>query len=108
MSVPGPWIVLLLLTAGWRTWTLMASDTILDGVRDRIFFRYGPRGGKTPRNAKALTWLECPYCAGFWNVIVWYAAWQLWPHATAWVAALFALSAGLILLEAVLSWLGGE
>lgn len=93
-GVPQPWEAIILVAAAWRTWVLLSRDAILDPLRDLIFL--DPDG--EPKNDKALDFLECPYCAGWWIALAWWGAWA----ATGWtlVAAVpLALSAGLVLIE---------
>lgn len=93
-AVPDPWEFVILAAAAWRIWHLLAVDAILDPVRDRIF-RYGDR------HEKALTFLECPYCAGFWITALWWAVWTQTDWALV-VAAPFALHAGMLTVERIL------
>lgn len=44
-------------------------------------------------DGKGELFLTCPWCAGFWIALGWYAAWQAWEDGTLVVAAAFALSA---------------
>lgn len=47
--------------------------------------------------------IECVYCAGFWILLAWWAAWQLWPDPTLIAASLFALHAGVVGAAKILS-----
>jgi Protein of unknown function (DUF1360) len=72
--------------AAWRTWVLVARDDITDPARKKL----------------SLWWqefLECPYCAGFWIAVVWWAAFELWPHGTPIAATAVALTALVPLIE---------
>ncbi|HEY1309293.1 MAG TPA: DUF1360 domain-containing protein [Vicinamibacterales bacterium] len=86
MQVPDWYALLLLALAAYRTWKLLAEDTILDFARDRM--GYG------------LKFLKCPWCLGFWIAVAWWGAWQAWPHGTLISATVMALSA----IVGVLGW----
>ncbi len=74
------WTLTLLGLAAYRTWRLLAQDSILDAPRGRL-----PLG--------VSFFVECCWCLGFWVAVAWWACWEAWPHGTLWVAAPFALSA---------------
>lgn len=102
MNVPDWWQALLLAAAAWRTFQLIARDDILDAPRARVL-RLGnwKPGQRVPAGYRA-KWGEfvtCPYCAGFWIVLVWWAAWQIEASWTLIVATPFALSAALVALD---------
>lgn len=82
-QTPDWWTFALLFLAAYRLWRLLAIDTILHGIRSRIFGESSLR----------FDFLECPFCAGAWIVICWWLAWIAWPHWTVIVAVPFALSA---------------
>ena len=94
MSVPDWWEALLLALAAWRIFQLIAEDTILDGPRRYVTAQL---------DAKWELFIECPYCAGFWIAVAWWAAWQIEPHWTLIVAVPWALSAGVVAAAKVLS-----
>lgn len=95
---PTGWEFLLLALAAWRTWMLLAADTILDPLRDRLL----------PGRPRLLSWLECPYCAGFWTAAAWAAAyWAAGDWALA-AATPFALSAAVVFADAAVDRLHGE
>lgn len=89
---------MLLAAAAWRTWTLIASDEILDPVRDRLLWSVNEDGDVAPR-ARLITLVECPYCLGFWMAVAWWGAFVATPwtlvFATPW-----ALSTAVIAIEA--------
>lgn len=96
MSVPGWWAFLLLGLAAFRIYRLLGEDTILDRPRGWLLrlptdWREGQRVPDSYRD-KWGAFITCPWCAGFWITLLWWAAWQIWPHGTLVVAALFALS----------------
>ena len=82
-AVPSWWPFLLLALAAFRTWRLLAEDTILEPLRRRLVRADSTREEFT----------TCPWCAGFWISLAWWLAWQAWPHATLVVAVPFAISA---------------
>lgn len=97
MSIPNWYELALLGLAAWRTFQLLAFDSILDKPR-----RYVTRlpqewkdGDEIPKSYREYItlFIECPYCAGFWVALAWWGAWQIWPHGTLVVATVFALSA---------------
>jgi hypothetical protein len=78
------WYTLLLLGfAAWRTWCLLASDTIFNR----------PRRYVTTRWAWTEEFLDCPYCLGFWVSCVWFGAWLAFPHTATGIAALVTVAA---------------
>ncbi len=82
-DVPTWYALALLAAAAFRTWWLLAQDTILDKPRERVV-RALPKGEE---------WLLCPWCAGAWISVAWWLAWVAWPHWTLVVAVPFAISA---------------
>ena len=94
MNVPDWWEALLLALAAWRIFQLIAEDTILDRPRRYVTARL---------DAKWELFIECPYCAGFWIAVAWWAAWQIEPEWTLIVAVPWALSAGVVAAAKVLS-----
>jgi hypothetical protein len=78
------WPFVLLGLAAYRTWRLLAEDTILDRPRAWVV-----------RSEWVSEFLSCCWCAGFWVAVAWWAAWLAWPHETIWAAVPFALSAAL-------------
>jgi hypothetical protein len=94
LSVPDWWEAILLALAAWRVFQLIADDEILNGPRRYVT-------GKL--SEKWELFIECPYCAGFWIALAWWAAWQLNEEWTLIVAVPWALSAGVIAASKVLS-----
>lgn len=96
MSVPDWYSLLLLGVATWRTFQLIAFDTLLDKWRDKLFRldekweKDGDPLGDEYRIGLA-TWLQCPYCAGFWIGVAWFTAWQITGKWTELAAVLFVL-----------------
>ena len=65
-------------------WKLIGDDAVLDRPRDWALARVSE------------TWdyfISCPWCAGAWITLAWWAAWLAWPHGAVVVAVPFALSA---------------
>lgn len=80
--IPEPWVFMILTLAAFRVWFLLARDTILEPLRDRLV-----RG-------KFAEFVGCPFCLGAWLALGWWAAWYwLSPHWTIVAAVPFALSA---------------
>ncbi len=85
------WLGLILLAlAAYRTWRLLAEDTILDPVRGRIYRWVDP---ESKRAMRLYEFLSCPWCLGTWVAAMWWASWYVWPHGTSIVAAPFAVAA---------------
>lgn len=97
-NVPSWWEFLLLSLAAWRIYRLLAEDTILDRPRRKLvrladeWKEEGDEPGPDYREDLGL-FITCPYCAGFWIALAWWAAWLLWPHAALVVATPLAISA---------------
>ena len=94
MSVPDWWEAVLLALAAWRVFQLIAEDEILNGPRRYVT-------GKL--DEKWELFIECPYCAGFWIALAWWAAFQVNEKWTLIVAVPWALSAGVIGASKILS-----
>lgn len=98
--IPGWWASLILALAAWRVFHLLAFDDILD--RPRRYITRTPsswrEGEPAPSSYRAGIgeFIECPYCFGFWIALVFFGAWEIWPHGTLVVATPLMLSAGLI------------
>jgi len=105
MSVPSPWIALLLLGASYRIWKLLADDTILNRPRHWLV-RLPPdweEGDPLPRDYRLelARFITCPWCLGFHVSWVLWLAWEIEPHWTAIFSVPFALSAALGITERV-------
>ena len=87
MSVPDWWEAALLALASWRVFQLISADDILSRPRAWALERLKGRADE---------FIECPYCAGFWITVSWWAAWQIWDQGTLVLASLFALHALMI------------
>lgn len=86
----------MISAAGWRIWHLIAVDSILDPVRERTLFRNADGG-------RLITFVECPYCLGFWVTGVVWTAWAFVSPWTLVVVAPFALHTGMLAIEKLLS-----
>lgn len=92
MTVPSWYELTLLGLAVFRTWKLVGDDTILDRPRNwSLQMAYNWRGAKGKHYWETL--LECPWCAGFWISLLWWGAWQAWPHGTLVASVPLAISA---------------
>lgn len=76
------WPFILLALAAYRTWRLLADDTILDRPRAWVV-----------RSERVSEFASCCWCLGFWVTLAWWASWELWPHGTLLAAAPMALAA---------------
>lgn len=108
MSVPDWWEAALLALAAWRIFQLLAFDTLLDQPRryiTRLGDKWEKEGDPIPGNyrIKLAAFVTCPYCAGFWITLLWWGAWQVWPHGALVAAGLLALHAGMIAGHKLLS-----
>jgi hypothetical protein len=108
MEIPNWYEAALLALASWRIFQLLALDSILDQPRryvTRLGKEWEKEGDALPKEyrEKWALFINCPYCLGFWITVVWWVAWQIWPHATLVVAAPFAIHAGMIAAYKTLS-----
>lgn len=97
MTIPDWWVFVLLVLAAHRTFVLVSEDKILDRPR-RWALRLGDwQAGSPPQGYRHRlgAWLSCPWCCGFWSVVVWWGLWQIWPHGVLVAAGLFAASSAL-------------
>jgi uncharacterized protein DUF1360 len=101
VRVPDWFVLVVLALASFRTWRLVARDTILDWPRNVAVGlpRRWSEGDPIPAGYREhlAVWIECMWCQGFYHAVGWWAAWVFWPHATVWVAVPWALSALLAL-----------
>lgn len=104
MTVPSAWQFLLLAAAAWRTYHLIAFDSILDGPRNRIAgLPWNWKDGDpvpTSYRRRLGDFIQCPYCAGFWTGMAW---WGFWIGTEEWsvkLAVPWALSAALVVIHA--------
>ncbi len=108
MNVPDWYALVLLGLAAYRTWRLLAEDDITDKAR-RYVTRLGPKwqqeGDPIPDGYrfKAMQFINCPWCLGFWAAAAWWGLWQAWGHGTLVAASLAALSLFPPLLQRVTS-----
>lgn len=108
MSIPDWFTFILLALAAYRTWRLLAEDEILDPLRNRLlrldpkWEKEGDPTGDGYREGLG-KFMSCPWCLGFWVVLAWWGAWQVWEFGTTVVAVPMALSALVPLIERVTS-----
>jgi hypothetical protein len=103
VTIPNWYGLVLLGLAAYRTWKLLAEDTILD--KPRAWFVYGFRKWRGNGSAGYVSeFIACPWCLGFWTALAWWGAWQLWPHGTAVAAIPFAASA----IVGLLAWFSSD
>ena len=97
-DIPSWYGLLLLGLAAWRTYRLIAEDTILEIPRRRLlrlaptWEKEGDEPGDTYRFGLG-SFITCPWCSGFWLSLVIYLLWLWFPHATLVVCTPLALSA---------------
>jgi hypothetical protein len=91
-AIPEWWPFLLLALAAWRTFRLLAEDTILDRPREYLLRH---------TKGKGELFIVCPFCLGFWVSVGWWLAWVAWPHWTRVAATPFALSAVVALVSLI-------
>ena len=106
MSIPDWWEFLLLGLASYRTWRILAEDTVFDTPRAwAVGLSDWSEGQRTPSSYRAglAEFLTCPACFGFWVSLLWWGAFQQWPHGTVVVAVPLAISAVVIAVASVLS-----
>lgn len=111
MSIPGWFTFLLLALASYRTWRLLAEDDILNPLRNRLLRMENPDWEDAPGKdwtgesyrAGLGAFIGCPWCLGFWVVLAWWGAWQVWEFGTEVAAVPMALSALVPLIERVTS-----
>jgi hypothetical protein len=108
VSVPDWYSAALLALAAWRVFHLIAFDDILDRPRryiTRLNGTWRQEGDATGEHYRAglAAFLTCPFCLGFWVTVVVWVLWLVFPTETLWVAVPFALNAGLIGAQRLLS-----
>ena len=94
MNVPSWYEIILLSVAAWRVFQLLSADDLLETPRRYVTGRLSEYWED---------FITCPYCAGFWIGVVWWAAWLIWPYETLVFAVPWAISAGVIGASKVLS-----
>lgn len=102
VSVPSPWVALLLALAAFRVFRFIARDTLLDGPRARVLRLAGWDGETDPPpgyRGKLDKFILCPWCAGFHIGVLWWAAWLVFPTVTAALAVPWAINAVVALVE---------
>ena len=108
MNVPDWYEIALLSLAAWRSFQLIAFDSILDQPRryvTRLGKKWEKEGDALPKEyrEKWALFLQCAYCLGFWIGLVWWGAWLIWPYETLVAAVPFVISAGVIGADKILS-----
>lgn len=121
LPVPG-WLALVLLSlAAFRVYRLVARDTITEPVREAVTYPddatvelgekpsevtihkggvvvLGPDEQPKTWRVYLSTLIRCPWCAGFYVSVAWWAAWWAWPRPTLFLAAPWAISAVVAML----------
>jgi len=88
VSHPSWYATAILALASWRLWRLIALDTILDPVRDRLL---SPRS--LERRFVIQQFVLCPWCLGFWAVAILWLCWLWTPSWTIGLCVPLAVSA---------------
>lgn len=108
MKIPDWYELVLLGLAAWRSFQLVAFDEVLNRPR-RWALRLGDEWKDVHdpipddyRYAWA-RWLVCPYCAGAWVALAWWASFEIWAKETLVLASLLAVSTLVIGLAKILS-----
>ena len=99
MTIPDWWTFALLSLAAYRVFRLLSEDDVLDRPRSWVLGYRGWREGQPLPDSyreKTAGFVGCPSCLGFWVSVVWWGAYQLWPHATTVAAVPLAISAAVI------------
>lgn len=106
MTVPSPWVALLLAAASYRLWRLVAEDSILDRPRRWIVRlpREWHEGQMLPEGYRLglAAFLNCAWCSGFWLTVGVWLLWQADEHWTEVLAVPFALSAAVGIIRGTL------
>jgi hypothetical protein len=102
---PSPLILLVLALAAFRTWRLLALDTLPPLVRLRSWLVQADWFQDKQVFGRPLLeeWLSCAWCFGLWASAGWYICWLEWPRATIYAAAPLALSAAVGICASLLS-----
>lgn len=95
VKTPDWWVFTLLALASWRTWTLFASDKILERPMDAFYRRLRPQERRTFWRE----FVECPRCFGAWVALAWFLGWLAFPTEATIFAIPWALSAAVIFAE---------
>lgn len=98
MKIPGWYVLILLSLAAFRTWRLLAEDDILDRPRryiTKLGEKWEKEGDPVPSDYRLAlgSFIDCPWCLGFWLALGWWAGWQIWPFGVEVAAVPMALSA---------------
>ena len=101
MSVPNWYEIVLLSLAAWRTFQLLAADSITEPLRryvTRLGTKWEKEGDALPKEyrEKWALFIGCPYCLGAWIGIVWWVAWEIFPTETLIATVPFVISAGVV------------
>ena len=100
-DIPDWWEALILGVASWRVFHLLAYDDLTDRIRryvTKLRTDWRKEGDATGQNYRERlgSFIECPYCLGFWVVLGWWVAWLIFPRGTLVVAVPLFLSAILV------------
>jgi len=85
VNIPNWYELALLALAAFRVWKLLSEDLILEGPREAMLTHFP--------SVKLIDFLECPWCLGAHVSLLWWIAYEIWPHWTVVVAVPWAISA---------------
>jgi len=88
-----PFVFVLVALAAYRTWKLIGDDDITAPMRARLPVAWH-------------AFHASPWCAGFYVVAGWFAAWELWPDGAETAAVPFAAATAVGVLATVQNRLG--
>ncbi len=100
----GPWEFALVALAAWRTFHLLAWDSILDRPRAWVIAACDKPTrplGEAFWSKKTEDFIECTFCLGFWVALAWVVAFWVTPNWAIIVAVPLAVSASVSLMQIV-------
>lgn len=93
MTVPDWWTFFLLALASFRLWRIVAVDTITEPIRNRVYRLEDFQAGREEMyRTKLDEFVSCPWCFGWWVVLAWWGAWQVWEFGVEVVSVPLAIS----------------
>lgn len=94
MTLPEPWVGVLLALAAYRVFRIVGYDTITQPVRERVTgYKDSDELPADVERAYLAKLVRCPWCLGWWISLGVWLVYETWPYTTARLAVPFALSA---------------